>query len=547
MPPDWYDMVAEADLPLAFSVLETQAELYDSVAVCVRMQVDYARRCLRLPPESQAVTLLEQRIRATTSGMIAVEGSSGFTVDSLLVAVSVRHPYPLWLGGCDGGQGGSALCAQLIALEQPALRLIDPAADDDPVVLEQMLTALAARRSEEPLVLLVAAPAARHDRYPRPLPLPPELPPGVVLVYGCEIGAALPYTPVARMPVPRMEPQAFEHQLRANKCPPAWIAPLRQWVGDRAELELALSLLRTGMVVPSDRAQDLHTLLSGCWSGMPPGLRRLLALLVAADQPLPVETARLVVGTAVDVVVQRWCRAGLVSLYDLEQDDPEGDPEAKPTQTIDLHHSLYHDWIRRHAAAEVAAAHAILVQLALPLLATGSTVGGRHAVDVAYGTQRFILQTLARHAAHAPAATRRTALNALATRTWVRARLRRDGARAAFSDACWLLRALGSDGPLLLVVRAALLAAGLANQSRTVSTSAAVAALQVDGRRSEREAILKHVLVVVDRVDNYAARAHTSSASWARRSMLPTCVHRQCACFRGRLDLEAAADKPWRT
>src|SRR5215211_8069254 len=99
---------------------------------------------------------LDERIRATSGGLIALEGRLGSGTTALLCHLAATRPYAFWLPEDDGGHGVAALCAQLLALHQLPIALVPPAVDRDSTALEQLLVeAGAARPAGDPLVVLI--------------------------------------------------------------------------------------------------------------------------------------------------------------------------------------------------------------------------------------------------------------------------------------------------------------------------------------------------------------------------------------------------------
>src|SRR5690349_7248424 len=89
---------------------------------------------------------LDERIRASGGGLIALEGARGSGATALLCHLATTRQYAFWLPEDDAGDGVAALCAQLIALHQLPIALVPPAVDRDATALEQLLAEAGAAR-----------------------------------------------------------------------------------------------------------------------------------------------------------------------------------------------------------------------------------------------------------------------------------------------------------------------------------------------------------------------------------------------------------------
>src|SRR5215211_4379625 len=131
-----------------------------------------AERTAHIVARPNILRLLDERIGAIDSGLIALAGPSGSGVTTLLCWLAATRPYAFWLPEDDAGMGIEALCAQLLALHQLPIALIPPAVGRDAIALERLLAEAGAQRpADDPLVLLVG-------RMPDPqaAPLPPAFP-----------------------------------------------------------------------------------------------------------------------------------------------------------------------------------------------------------------------------------------------------------------------------------------------------------------------------------------------------------------------------------
>jgi tetratricopeptide (TPR) repeat protein len=144
--------------------------------------------------------------------------------------------------------------------------------------------------------------------------------------------------------------------------------------------------------------------------------------------------------------------------------------------------------------------HGDLMSLAMARLGAPSTRDGAPAEE------RYLSRQLARHAALSPPEERAAGLAHVTTREWVRAHERQDSLAAAHSDAAWEMRA-AVGGPPLRAARAAVLAGTLASRARTLDGDSAVEALVMGIEGGGREAALKSVLELVERLPDGMGKA----------------------------------------
>lgn len=488
--------------PRAFAALEAFPALRDAVGASLRRQA--ARAAMAQFPERQA--LLEALLRtaaACPGGLVALEGPPGSGVTAALVALAARIPAPLWLGADDAGRGAEAFYAQVAALRRPHIPLIDPSAATDPGALERLLAEVAADPEAERLILLVDMPgAAGQPARALPPPLPADLPPGATLIVGCEPGATLPRPPTARICLPADDPQLVEVQARVltgSGCPPAEAGPLiAASAGNLLYLDLAWRMRSAGLLGPEPPA-GLDALLGAWWAGLDAGARRLALLLAAAGEPLPLVLAAELLGADPGPTLASWEALGLVDLT--VQSAGEGEPPL-------LLAAFAHAAPRRHlAGAEalaLALAHADLVAAGLARVAMPARPGAPRDQPGALfdpdPAALYLSRQFARHAALAGPEQRREALPRVAARDWQRAAARHGGAEAARRAARWELAVASLDGPPLRLARALALAGNQASQARELSPDAVVEALLAGVERGGREAALKRVLELVERL-----------------------------------------------
>src|SRR5262245_44219040 len=147
-------------IPPALAALAAFPDLHDQVGRSVAAQVRrIAERHAHYIARPALLKSLDERIRATGGGLIALEGMPGSGTTALLCHLAATRPYAFWLPEDDAGAGVAALYAQLLALHQLPIALVPPAVERDATALEQLLAeAGAARRAGDPLVVLIDRP-----------------------------------------------------------------------------------------------------------------------------------------------------------------------------------------------------------------------------------------------------------------------------------------------------------------------------------------------------------------------------------------------------
>ena len=190
-------------IPPALAALAAFPDLHEQVGRSVAAQARrIAERQAHYIARPALLKSLDERIRATGGGLIALEGAPGSGATALLCHLAATRPYAFWLPEDDAGEGVAALYAQLLALHQLPIALVPPAVDRDATALEQLLAeAGAARPAGDPLVVLIGRPPDDQATPIAPL-FPATIPPGVVIVLACAPKASLPLRAAARVALP---------------------------------------------------------------------------------------------------------------------------------------------------------------------------------------------------------------------------------------------------------------------------------------------------------------------------------------------------------
>lgn len=485
--------------PRAFTALDAFPALRASVASSLERQAARVARALaRLQERPALVAALDAALRDPAGGLVALVGAPGSGVTSTLAALAAQRTAPLWLSADDAGMGAQALYAQIVALYRPGVPLIDPAAATDPLVLERLLNdAGATRHPTHPIVLLVDAPEPQQR--PLPLPLPCDLPAGVTMVYGCTPADPLPYPARAVVALADYaDDPAAQRALRALGCPvDAHAALLAAAQGNFLYLELAANALAAGVLAVDGLPPGLEALFAAWWAGLTLAERRLAALLAAAGEPLPVPALAELAAADPTPLLADWESLGLI---DLTLQSAPGFDQPLPTMRAAFSHSALRRWIAATAPADVGRAHGALAELSL---ARRTDPAPEHAAAAHYGRRQA-----ARHLALGPEPLREERLAQVTTRAWLRDHERRNSLEAAYQDVAWVLQTAAQSGtdPGRTVLAAAL-AGTLATRARSLGPDTAVAALLTGLERSGREAALKRVLDVVDRLPDGSDKA----------------------------------------
>ncbi len=474
-------------IPQAIALLDSLPLLRAAAHASLDHQVACVQRRLACAyPRPTAFSALTQLIAATKSGLIALEGPLGSGVSTLLCALAIDQPYPIWLMENDAGGGAAALYAQIVAMHRPSLPLIDPAVASDPTAFERLLDEIMAHEgSPSQLVLLLDGPTT-PDQPSTPLapPLPSELPLGVVVVYGCTPGSALPYPACAhlKLPLGLADPYDLVDALLADLHCPLELRPRLATAagGNFTYLRLSLALIQAQLLEVERLPGNLHGLYEVWWEQLDERARRLALALAAAGEPLPLTLCAELIDEPAEPWLRAWTALGLVQLTD---------------GYAALEHPALRSFFAMHLPAALADIHAALANLAtcdgqVALAELGQDARGR-----------YLMRQLARHAALAPAELRYALLPQLTRRAWVRAQDRQGGGLvAAARDCSWALSCAVDARPPLPTVRAAALGGTLLSKARTLNTDGVVAALTAAVERYGREPGLKRVVELVDQL-----------------------------------------------
>src|SRR3954447_14156951 len=144
-------------IPPALAALAAFPKLHEQVGRSVAAQAHrIAERQAHHIGRPVLLKSLDERIRATGGGLIALEGAPGSGTTALLCDLAATRRYAFWLPEDDADAGVAALYAQLLALHQLPIALVPPAVDRDATALEQLLAeAGTARPAGDPLVVLI--------------------------------------------------------------------------------------------------------------------------------------------------------------------------------------------------------------------------------------------------------------------------------------------------------------------------------------------------------------------------------------------------------
>ena len=483
-------------LPRAYAALEAFPALHAEVAASLQRQAARVVACLgRAAERTRLLVALEAAAADPRGGLVVVEGPPGSGVTSLIATLATRHPMPLWLAD-DDPAGLPALYAQIVALRRPGIALIDPALLTDPTALARLL-AEAADQPGGPLTLLIDMPApAVPLARPSPPLLPGDLPPGVTLIVGCAPGCRLPEVPRLRLRLPDDDPDigaVAARMLDAAGCDPATAARLVAAAdGNLLYLDLAAVWLADGLIDPTIPPVGLAGLLGSWWQQLDSAGRHVALLLAAAGEPLPLPIATEVLGADPEPLLLRWESLRLIDLAVQSISRRHPDHEAAPPPLLaTFAHSAVREFLATRVPGELEQAHGELAALAM---GTASLTGS------------YLVRQAARHAALGPVAERATRLARVTARERVRAHERQASLDSAHSDAAWEMWA-ASDGPPLRTVRAVALAGTLATRARTLNGDSAVETLLTGFERGGREAILKRVIDLVERLPDGTGKA----------------------------------------
>ena len=479
----------KAVLPRAFRAVEQFHELYAAVAPALRAQQERVQACLRTAIERPALyeavlaTLRDQR------GIVALEAPLGVGATTLLCQLAVRAEWPLWLADDDEGNGALAFYAQIVATRRPTLPLLDPAALTDPAAFERLLNEIA--DPARPLVLLVSAPDRdQQPLRPLPLPLPFDVPPGVILL----VHGQLPVEPDARLILPTADRALLQTQiglLERRHCPPKWReAILTAAQGNLLYLSWAERWLHLGLLEITHLPTDLDQLLQYWWQSLNATERRLAVLLAAAGEPLPVVALAEISAEHPQLLLDRWEEQGLVHINLWRASDED------TLLLVRYTHRALRLFLARHVPHEVEAAHCELAQWGTERLR-------RNPLDP---TNRYLGRQLARHAVLCTPDHRTPDLPVAQPLSWLRERELREGLAGALRDAGWMLHDPALTSPLSLA-RMAAVTGTLATRARQLSGELVTAAFLTAVNTSGREGSLRRVTAIVEQLPDGVPKA----------------------------------------
>ncbi len=428
------------------------------------------------------VAALDQKIAAAGSGLVLLEGPVGAGATSLLCHLAATRGWPIWLPSDDAGGGLEALCAQLIARYDLPVALVPPAAGRDAATLERLLVEAAERHSgDTPLVVLV-------DRLPddlsspNPLPFPAVIPPRVVIVHVPDPEAPRPHAaatlvlPTGGTPLAR---SLIEIAIQQGCSPGLALTVVSKSGGSPLYVRLASGLLQTGLLRRFTLPESLDDLHEAWWRVLDASGRRLVKILAAAGEPLPVALWSELSGfsqAALERALERWRPL-------LERHEGR----------VSIYHPGTVAAIIRYAGG-LADAHAAFVRHATQRTAERFELLSPTDDD-------YLVRQLARHLALSDHESRARA-PLLIERGWVRTQERYTGSRRAVAqDAAWELRAVSGDGRVLPIVRAAALAGTLSLLGRSIQPDALADAFVTALERGEgRELTARRARALVDQL-----------------------------------------------
>ncbi|HEU5102159.1 MAG TPA: hypothetical protein VFU22_24220 [Roseiflexaceae bacterium] len=494
-------------VPPALAALADVPHLHDQAALSTAAQARrIAERRAHYIGRPALLKSLDERIRTTGGGLIALEGAPGSGTTALLCHLAMTRRYAFWLPEDDAGAGLAALCAQVLALHQLPIALTPPAAERDATALEQLLAeAGAARPPGDPLVVLIDQPADEQST-PIAAPFPAAIPPGVVIVLACWPRMDLPLRPAARLTLPmtgaRLQQRLTQAAIQRGCAPELAPTVAARSQGAFLYAYLATGLLRSGGLHPRELPGGLHELHLAWWQQLGQDGRRLACALAAAGEPIAIELLAAIAAVDLDAARQ-WLRRWQAFIEGV------GD-------RIRIYHSTTRGFISKQAGDQLAKAHAAYVEQAR-----------RHASGqlerLKADSHGYLVRQIARHTALSDPATQAEATPAIASRPWVLARERASGSmRAAAHDLLWTLRASSAAGDVLQLVRRAALAGTLALLARRLAPDAAADAFEAAiVRGSPREPTLKRVRAMLDQLpdghDKAQALRRLGEACYAQR------------------------------
>jgi hypothetical protein len=477
-------------IPQAFAALAGMPALQAVVQASLDIQAERVRQLLSSVLERPLLLqYIEQVIAATEEGVIALEGPPGSGVSTLLCSLAVRHPYPLWLIDNDDQGGAPALYGQIVATRRPGLPLIDPAAQSNPLALERLLAEVGQPGNDPPLVLLIDSATEHTAVYPFGPPLPPDIPPRVVVVYGCTPGQALPYPVAARIELPnRIEGNEwfrswFQH-IGCAESDPVYQRLFAAAQNNPYYAQVAWAMLRAGVLANEQLPATLEGLYTHWWRALDALGRQIALALAAAGAALPFSLCAALCDADPAPLLDSWAGLGLIAING---------------QKVALAHESLRTFIAGTAPRELAQQHAIFALLALEKQAESSNLQTAQAI--------YLERYIARHAALAPQEQRNNLLATLVQRSRVQNLARQGRDLLAAQESAWELWAATNDGSLLRMIRAALTAGNLAMHARSLSVDTVIAALPAAVADVGREQGLKRVVQLVEQLPDGRGKA----------------------------------------
>jgi hypothetical protein len=473
-------------IPPALAALATFPDLHEQVGRSVAAQVRrIAERQAHYIGRPTLLKSLDERIRATGGGLIALEGAPGSGTTALLCRLAATRPYAFWLPEDDVGDGVAALCAQLLALHQLPIALVPPAVDRDATALEQLLAeAGAARPASDPLVVLIGRTLDDQATPIAPL-FPATIPPGVVVVLACAPKANLPLRAAARVALPaagtRLQQRLTQAAIQRGCTPELASAIAACSQGAFLYTYLATGLLRSGGLHPRTLPNGLAALHQAWWQQLDRPERWLAAVIAAAGEPLDLPLWAAVTGAAQDDT-QHWLRRWQPFLEVINN-------------RVQIYHSATRTFIVEQSGDQLAGAHAAYVMLARER-------SGTQLELLQPENDGYLVRQLARHVALSDPATQTETVPKIASRAWVVARERANGTmRAAAQDIAWMIRATGDSSDVLQLVRHVSMGGTLALLARRLAPDAAADAFeQAIDNGGARDPTLKRVRAMLDQL-----------------------------------------------
>lgn len=458
-------------VPLAFQQLQSAPLLYSQVAAAVEAQQALIDANITAAiPRPELLAQIEDRIQTMQSGVLAIRAATGSGLSTLLCQLAVAHPYALWLPACSGADGYEALCAQIIALQRHPVALLPPAARRDATTLERLLAELTAE--DRPIVMIIDT---RSDALidPLPAPFPSVLPDGILLIAGCSLDETLPLPIDQTMMLAPEQPTLVAELLQLANSRGCDAEQAQNIVAHSQNswlyVQLACGLLHSP-AWPAQAAlpNGLDAVHAAWWRLSNTKQRWILQLLAAAEQPIePAELAALTQLTMQEFEQQIGMLAPLLVQY-------------KSGLAL-LHYATRMAIVR--AAGGLEHAHAALANMQL---------AGEESASRA--SHSFIIHRTARHIALSDLATRLAHGQLPETRAWIMNQERQTGTmRAAAQEQQWSLYTAASDGPLLRLVRSAVLAGTLTLRARLLPRESAAVLHTAMAGGAQREPVLSRL------------------------------------------------------